>query len=156
MPTHYSHCKGQILRVVVYFWAGTVIKAFVASISHWLVHVKFGKDPLFGARYRQDGWEGEKHLELCLHRQAHLLLWEAIFGTLHALRWLEVCFSIWAATTPQHWGLYRGHHLVLISLLQWTVPLIRLRATTIWLLVSSGWTNIKYHPYCISDGCLDP
>lgn len=32
--------------------------------------------------------------------------------------WLEVCFSIHAATTPQHRGPYRGHHSVLISLLQ--------------------------------------
>lgn len=128
MPTHYSCSKGQILRIVFYCSACTVVKAFVASISQWLMHMKsrkecavwgsvqtrlLGRGKASGSLLAQEAEEGK-----LISHYGRLLLDSKCSHKL----WLEVCFSIWAAAIPQHWGPHQGLTQSSIRLLQWTLP----------------------------------
>lgn len=136
MPTHYSCFQGQILRIVFYCPVCTVVKASVVSISHWLMPVKFGKECALRGSV-QTRWLGRRKASGALLAQeveeGKLI---SHYGRLfldpkcsHKLSF-EVCFPIWTATISQHGGPHQGPHSVLISLLQWTVPLQRIRAIT--------------------------
>lgn len=105
MPAHYSHSQGQILRTVFYYPACTVVKAFVASIFHWLMHVKSGKEHALWSPV-QTRWLGRGKASGALlagaggwGREAHLSSWEGIFGPWvlsHIV--VKMYFSTWTGT----------------------------------------------------------
>lgn len=161
MPTYYSQSKGQILRIVFYCPACRAVKAFVASISHWLMHVKTKKDcTLWGSL--QTRWLGRgKASGALLAQEVEEGKLISPYGRLFLDPWLlswilvrTVLFHLdynnsSALRTPPRTS------FVLIRLLQLTVPSLQIRAIshqaargcyqllvtakeTIWLLVSNG------------------
>lgn len=67
------------------------------------MYMNLEKGTLFRVQSRQDGWEEEKHLELCLHmklRKASSSHYKKLFWIPDYVyeSWLELCFSIWTAT----------------------------------------------------------
>lgn len=157
MPTHYSCFQGQILRIVFYCPVCTVVKASVVSISHWLMPVKFGKECALRGPV-QTRWLGRRKASgALLAQEAEEGKLISHYGRLfldpkcsHKLSF-EVCFSIWIATISQHGGPHQGPPSVLISLLQWTVPLQRISnhsPGSTWLLTSYWWQPKRPYGSC--------